>query len=173
MKTKSSTIKKSFSLLLAVCAFIMISASSFGQNTNFSGTFKFNEGKSNAGEGRMRAASQIVVTQTANTLNTVSKSTGFNGEERVQNSKYTLDGKECENEGFMNNVSKSVATWSADGKTLTIRTAMTFERNGQKMEIKSSEAWSLSEDGSTLTLNVNRTTPNGDMQQKLVYDKAN
>jgi hypothetical protein len=72
----------------------------------------------------------------------------------------------------MNSVSKSIVSWSADQKTLTINTTTVMDRDGEKMEMKSAEAWSLSADGSTLSLEVNRSSPNGDVKQTLVYDKA-
>ena len=164
--------KTRISLLIAIFSFFAISASSYAQKPNFSGKFNFNESKSNVGDGPMRAAYQITVTQDAATLSAERKSKGRDGEDRVQTSKYTLDGKECENQGFRNSVSKSILTWSADQKSLIINTTTVMDMNGEKMEMKSVETWSISADGATLTINVTRDTPNGEMKQVLIYDKA-
>jgi hypothetical protein len=172
MKAKSFMNARFISILIAMLSFLMISVNSFAQKPNFSGTFNLNESKSNIGQGPMRPAFELIVTQDDNSLAIQRKSKGRDGEDRVQNLKYTLDGKECENQGFMNSVSKSVVNWSADQKTLTINTTTVMDRNGEKIEMKSTEIWSLSTDGSTMTLDVNRSTPNGEIKQTLVYDKA-
>jgi Tol biopolymer transport system component len=84
-------------------------------------------------------------------------------------SKYTLDGKESVNTTGRGE-SKSIATWSADGKSLTIVTTRTFERDGQSMEMKSSEVWTLT---SPTTMSIVRTmnTPDGERKTTMVYDK--
>ena len=84
-------------------------------------------------------------------------------------SNYALDGKESVNTTGRGE-SKSIATCTADGKSLTIVTIRTFERDGQSMEMKSSEVWSLI---SPATLSIVRTmnTPNGERKTTMVYDK--
>jgi hypothetical protein len=94
--------------------------------------------------------------------------------DRVRNdqtvtSKYTLDGKESVNTTARGD-SKSVATWSADGLTLNIATTRTFEREGQTTEMKTSEAWSLT-DAKTLSIKTTRNTQNGEAVTTMVYDK--
>ena len=84
-------------------------------------------------------------------------------------SKYTLDGKESVNTMGMGE-SKSTATWSADGKSLTIVTKMSFERDGQSMEFTTTEVWTLASPAS-LTVATTRNTPNGEVKTKMVYDK--
>jgi hypothetical protein len=84
-------------------------------------------------------------------------------------SKYTLDGKESINTTARGE-SKSVATWSADGKTLTIVTKRTFERDGQTTEMKTTEEWSLT-DAKTLSIKTTSTSPNGERTNTIVYDK--
>jgi hypothetical protein len=49
---------------------------------------------------------------------------------------------------------------------------MSFERDGEKMEMKMTEAWSISEDGKTLTIQSTVTSSQGEMKQTRVYDKA-
>ncbi len=48
-------------------------------------------------------------------------SSDFQGEEFTQNEKFTLDGKESKNEGFQGMERISMASWTADGKSLEIK----------------------------------------------------
>jgi len=158
--------------LFILSVFLLSSAGLFAQKTNYSGSWALNEGKSNLGESQFRGSLKITATQDANSLILVRLSKGRDDEDRTTNEKYALDGSESQNTGFMNSVRKSKASWSADGKTLTINSTMAFERDGEKMEMKFSESWILSADGKTLTIESSFTTPNGDMKQTRVYDKV-
>jgi hypothetical protein len=160
------------SMLIIFGIFSFTTASTFAQKTNYSGSWTLNEGKSNLGENRFRMGLKITATQDANALNLERLSKGRDDEDRVTKEKYTLDGTECENTVFQTTVRKSKATWSSDGKILTINSIMTFERDGEKMEMKSTESWNLSADGKTLTIESTMTTPNGDVKQTRVYDKV-
>jgi hypothetical protein len=81
--------------------------------------------------------------------------------------KYTLDGKESVNT-MGENQSKSVATWSADGKLLTIKTTAEFNGNA----FTSTEVWSAPD---AKTLSITRTSPGRDggpeRKMTMVYDK--
>ena len=83
--------------------------------------------------------------------------------------KFTLDGKESINTSPRGD-SKSVATWSADGKTLNISTSRTMDMNGETRVMKSTEAWTLT-DANTLTRTSTSTTPNGEVKRVYAYDK--
>jgi hypothetical protein len=61
---------------------------------------------------------------------------------------------------------KSVATWSADGKTLTIVTTATFNDT----ERKTTEAWTLT-DAKTLSRTSTRQGQDGPVTTTRVYDK--
>jgi len=146
------------------------------QKTNFSGTWAFNESKSTLGQPGQRAfprfgARQLAVKQEGNILTVDRLSVGRNGEERTNTDKYTLDGKESVNTQARGGSSKSVATWSADGKSLTIVTTRTFERDGQSREMKTTEIWKLSD---AKTLSIESTMPSregGSNKITRVYDK--
>jgi hypothetical protein len=131
---------------------------------SFAGNWVLNNDKSTQmqgpGGGRM-GGPNMTVTQEANLL-TRSRTTP-DGSTRVL--KYTLDGKESVNSGGRGD-SKSTATWSADGKKLTIVTKFSFDGN----ERTSTEVWSLV-DAKTLSIESTRPGPNGDMTAKLIYDK--
>ena len=111
------------------------------------------------------------VAQEANLLTVETTRTNPQTNEVTKNvMKYTLDGKESVNTSARGD-SKSVATWSADGKSLTIVTTRTMDRNGETMTFKTSSVWTL--DGANLV--VTTTTPgmNGgaDRVVKVVFDK--
>lgn len=114
----------------------------------------------------------MAVTQDDLNLNIEKTSPGRDGEDRITKEVITLNGKECENVVFQSFKRKSVATWSADGKILTINSIMVIDRDGESMEMKSSEIWKLSADSSSILLESNTATPNGDMKSSLVYQKA-
>jgi hypothetical protein len=111
----------------------------------------------------------FVATQDANLLTVDRTRPDQNGTQQTITSKYTLDGKECVNTSGMGD-SKSVATWAADGKSLTIVTNRTFDRNGQSMTMKTTEVWTLTSPTS-LSIISTRTSQNGDRTSTMVYDK--
>ena len=85
--------------------------------------------------------------------------------------KYTLDGKESVNKGMMESTVKTITTWSENKKELTFAKTILFEMNGEAMEFKITEVWSISDDGKTLTVKSAMTSQMGDTNLVLVYDK--
>lgn len=182
--------KKVKTIQVALSAMIMVAflAMPFGLNAqagkaDFSGSWTMNAEKSTFGQGQ----GQPPQGQPPQGQGQGQRAGGFGGGnftakqeanllavDRVRNeqtvtSKYTLDGKESINTTARGD-SKSVATWSADGKTLTIATTRTVEREGQTTEMKTSEAWSLTDD-KTLSIKTTRNTQNGEAVTTMVYDK--
>jgi hypothetical protein len=159
----------SLTILLAV--FLFPQKVNAQAKANFGGTWAFNETKSVLGDagGFRRPAKQLTVKQEGNNL-TVDRLRERNGEETTVTSKYTLDGKECSNtmsRGGNEITSKSILTWSADGKALTIATSMDF--NGTP--VKSSEVWKLT-DAKTLSILSTGTNREGaETKTTGVYDK--
>jgi hypothetical protein len=151
---------------------IVTSSVSFGQSAaNFTGSWAFNEAKSNLGEGGGRMVSQtLTIAQDASTFSLERAFTGQDGTERKISEKYTLDGKESVNPVF-NTTKKSTATWSADKKSLTVSSAMVFEMNGEKNEIKTVEVYKLADADKTLTIDSQSTSSMGERKATLVYNK--
>jgi hypothetical protein len=173
---------------LIIMTFLLIPLNSIAQSgkTNFSGTWAFNAEKSNMGtppaggqgggqgggqRGGQRSGQRggfgggnFVVKQDANSL-AIDRTRG----EQTVTTKYTLDGKQSVNTTGRGE-SKSVATWSADGKSLTIKTTMTFDINGTTRTTNTTEVWTLTSP-STLSIKTTRTTQNGDRVTTMVYDK--
>jgi hypothetical protein len=140
------------------------------KKANFSGEWALNESKSELGEGRMFSPVKLTVQQEGNSMTLERTRTGRDGEERTSKEVLTLDGKESINKSE-NRTSTSTATWSKDGKTLTIVTNTEINREGETFQMKSTEVWTLGEDGKILQVQSDSTSPRGERSVKLVYDK--
>ncbi len=162
---------KNLKLFISAVIFLLVSSGLFAQ-TNFAGTWAFNESKSNFGDSQFRfAATSIVATQDAKVLAVENTMPGRDGGEMKTNAKYNLDGTVSENPGFMNNISKSTATWSPDKTALSIVTKMSFERDGETREFTSTAVWKLTEGGKMLMIETTRPGPDGEMKTTAAYDK--
>jgi len=175
-QTKGSAFMRfvSVSLILVFIAPVMINAQA--GKTNFAGEWTLNAEKSTqpqggqGGGGAMRmGGGNFVATQEANLLTVVRTRTGQDGQPTTSTMKYTLDGKESLNTSPRGD-SKSVAKWSADGKTITIETSRTMDMNGESRTMKSTEVWALT-DAKTLTVAATRQGPNGEVKSNMVYEK--
>ena len=139
----------SLTIMMAFIAPLMTNAQA--GKANFAGTWTFNAEKSTqppaGGQGGGRGmGGNFVATQDANTLTRVTTRTGQDGTPTTRTTVYTLDGKENTlaapaGGGGGGNAApaKYTATWSADGKTLTIVTTRTFNDT----PTKSTEVWTL------------------------------
>lgn len=160
---------------IASLAFVAVIACSFTgtavYQTNFSGTWVLNEGKSELGQMGRAAASKIVVDQKTDVVSITRTTTGMDGN-ATDLSENMADGKESETTVFGGaGKKKSVLKWAADGNTLSISSNIAIDRGGQSMEFKTAETWTLSADGKTLTLTNNISSPQGELTTKAVYDK--
>lgn len=172
---------------MIILAFLAMTFSANGQagKANFSGTWALNAEKSNMGQppqgggqgqppqaGGQRMGGggmgNFVARQEANLLTVESTRTNQDGQTTTTTSKYTLDGKESINTTARGE-SKSTATWSADGKTLTIKTSRTFDMNGESRTMTTTQDWTLV--GPNLQIKQTSATPNGDRTTTMVYDK--
>lgn len=158
------------SLFLALS--LLISSVSLAQSVpDFSGTWSYNESKSNLGEGGFRMISQkITITQNERILALERSFKGQDGEERKTTETYTLDGKESVNPVF-NTSKKSKAIWSGDKKYLTVSSEMIFEMNGEKTEIKTVEIYKLTDENKLLSIDSRSISTRGERKATLVYDK--
>ena len=178
MKTKKSTFRHilaslKFSDIFIVCMLLLSTMSAYAQDkkSDFSGSWKLNEGKSQMGEGRGRMiATKMKITQDASMLTNEKTSVRQSGEEINTTEKVTFDGKETDNSAN-NRKRKSTASWSADGKTLTINATSIFERDGNTMEIKSVEVYKSGADN-TIIIESSSTSPRGEVKAILTYDKV-
>ncbi len=156
-------------VLLAIAAVVFAGDA----QVNFSGEWNLNSDKSDQPRGRRgrTASTKMTVTQKENNLTVERIIKRKNGEERTVTEKFTLDGKKCTNE-IMNRERTSTVEWAKDGKSLTINSTMTLERQGQNFEVTSSEKWSLANDGKSLLIESTFHTPRGERSRKAFYDKV-
>lgn len=169
-------------LTVAVAAALAVPALSGAQaKADFSGTWTFDEAKSDpapgrpgggggrpagggGGGGRMGGGTpiQLVIRQSANDLTV--ESTLASG---AQTAVYKLDGSESANKTGMGEV-KTKAAW--DGANLVLSGKQALSTPQGNFEIDTKEVYSVS--GSVLTVTTTRITPRGDTTRKLVFNKA-
>ena len=149
--------------LLLVTLAVLFTTTLFAQ-TDFSGSWKLNSSKSKLGDQFSMAPKTIVVSQKSGDIS-VEKHSEFQGNEITSTDKYTLDGKECVNKGFMDTEKKSKAVWSDDKKSLTVTSKIPIQ--GETMTII--EVYSM-KDGS-MTIQSKASSSYGDMEETQVYDK--
>jgi hypothetical protein len=172
--------RKLFQILsiAVILAFVMpLVTNAQAGKANFAGSWAANAEKSTqppqgGGGGGQRGGGgmgPITVTQDANLLTVETSRTNPQTNEVTKSTmKYTLDGKETINTNPRGD-SKSVATWSADGKSLTIVTTRTFDMNGETRTMKTTAVWAM--EGANLTVTTTSAGQNGDRVVKVVYDK--
>jgi hypothetical protein len=164
--------KKSINFrIFALLALSLISGGLMAQ-TNFAGTWAFNESKSNFGGSQFRfAATSMVITQDAKVISVESTSPGRDGDEMKSSAKYNLDGTVSENPMF-NSTRKTTATWSEDKATLKLAHTMTFDMNGETRTMNSNDTWQLSEGGKVLLVtSVRAGRDGGETKTVVAYDK--
>lgn len=161
-------------VMLAFVAPLMINAQA--GKANFAGSWKYNAEKSNVGQaagqgqgqgGGMRmGGGDFVAKQEANLLTVTRTMVRQDGTSNTTETKYTLDGKETVTTTQRGD-SKSTATWSADGKSLTVVTTMAMN----DMQMKTTAVWTLT-DANTLTITTTRPGRDGaEMKTTAVYNK--
>jgi hypothetical protein len=170
MKTgiSGTSLLKMLSITMALTLFAPYVTDAQTAKVNFSGNWVLNSEKSTLGD-NPRMGGNFIAAQEANLLSVERTRTNRDGETVTTTMKYTLDGKESINTSPRGD-SKSVASWSADAKTLNISTSRTFEMNGETVNMKSVEVWTLT-DPKTITIQSTSTLPDGERKVTLVYDK--
>ena len=164
--------KTFFRSLTTAAALIALTAWAGGGKSNFSGTWTMNAEKSATGENApRRVAAKMTIVQKGDSLSIERLIKRNTGEETTTTEKLTTDGKECVST-VMDRPRTSTAKWSEDGKCLTVASKSVFERDGNKIEMNSTETWKLSEDGKSLNVDVASTSPRGDRKGTFVYDKV-
>jgi hypothetical protein len=183
MERKAKSLQIALSAMI-ILAFLAMPFSTYAQagKANFAGSWVMNAEKSQMGQGQgqpPQGAGQgqgqrmggfgggpLTVKQEANLLTQVRTRTGQDGTATTTETKVTLDGKETVNT-TQRGESKLTATWSADGKSLTIVTKSSFNGN----EMVTTAVWSLT-DANTLAIKTTRKNQNGeDVTTTMVYDK--
>ena len=131
---------------------------------DFSGAWTLAIAKSDFGRANPPQALSMIVKQTGSEL--IVESTLVDGRGTTTTG-YTLNltGKETENNMRGNKV-VSVSTWRGQMLHVKAKTQV------QGADIKTVDQWQLEEDGRILTIYRTATTPQGDFEQKYVYEKT-
>jgi hypothetical protein len=172
----SQSVKKVLSakttFVLTVAFAVMCTAATRVNNANFSGSWKLNEQKSDLGQFGGRMTPKTLKLEQKEDGLSIERTSNFNGQDRTTTEKLSFDGKETENTVFGTAKKKSTAKWSEDGQTLTVNSVVAFDRNGQTMEIKSTETWKLINDGQGLSVETKSTSQMGENTVKAVFEKS-
>src|SRR5688572_20289759 len=142
--------------------------------TDFSGTWTFDEAKSDPaparagggggrGGGRMGGAPATAMTIKQTPTELSMDRTTAQGAQTVV---LKLDGTDSQNTIGMGPAT-SKAVW--DGARLVVTTTQTVQGRGGEITINSKEIYSVA--GNVLTIETTRTTPAGDQTRKLIYTK--
>jgi hypothetical protein len=139
---------------------------------NFSGQWIFNEDKSDVGKsGTGNVAHRMEINQDGDLLFVKKFMIVEWGDDRITNEEILLDGTEMKSD-FFNSPRISKANWDGDSKTVKINSVVKFNRGGQTTEMKSSEVWSLQEDGKVLKIVQTSTgSRGGENTVSLVFEK--
>lgn len=131
---------------------------------DFSGTWKLVVAKSDFGKATAPQGQEITVKQTGDILAVHSALTDHRGETK---SSYAIDatGKDVENVIRGNRV-VSHAGWI--GGVLIVKS----ETEVQNLSIRTSDEWQIDPDGKTLTIARVAKSPQGELRQRFVYEKA-
>jgi len=135
-----------------------------GGKPNFSGTWKLNTAKSDFGPLPGPDSQTSIIDQNDPALKINSKSTGGPQGDQNITLALTTDGKEVTNSIGGNEV-KSTVVW--EGNHLVTSAKLKFQ--DQDVSIKS--VWTMGADGKTMTQDVHFTSPMGEADQKLLFDK--
>lgn len=90
-----------------------------------------------------------------------------------QNASYKLDGTETTSEatGGRGGTVTTKSEWKDGGKTLVLKRVSKFNVNGNDVTATTTEEWSLSADGKTLTVKRTSESPRGTQSSTLVFNK--
>lgn len=150
-------------ICFALSVAALFNAAAFAQKPNFSGTWRMNVAKSDFGPLPAPESRTDVIEHSDPNLKDSVSAQGAQGKQEFT-ANYTTDGKEVTNKIGPREV-KSTASW--EGNNLVVNSRTSF--NDNDITIKST--WSLSEDGKILTQNAHFTSPMGEADQKVVFEK--
>ncbi|MFN6962504.1 MAG: hypothetical protein ACK4S4_01930 [Pyrinomonadaceae bacterium] len=180
--------KKLF-FLTAVFCLLSISAFAQGKARDFSGTWTLDVGKSKLDERARIESMTLTVAQTAGEIRIetatkrlpppadapqggMGRGMGRGGSGGDGTTTYTLDGKETtiQQEGPMGSMPVKL-TAKAEGDKLHLSRTSTFIGPMGEMTISNKETWSISDDGKTLTIEREMSSPRGTSASTMVFTK--
>jgi len=151
--------------ILYFLAFTLISLTSVGKIVDFSGTWNLNKPKSTLNDQFSMAPSQMILMQTADSLN-LEKYVNIQGQDITIKDKLTLDGKECINVGWEGSKKKSNIVWSADEMLMTVTSKIPLQ-DGSNLDII--ETYQM--EGDQLKIVSSSTASFGNFSETYLFDK--
>jgi len=144
---------------MAILFSVVVSA-----QTNLTGTWVLNKTKSKLSAEFSIAPKDMTVVQKGNDLS-YEKHSEWQGQEFTISDKFTLDGKECVNKGWMDTEKKSTAEWSDDKKSVKITSKIPMQNETMTVI----EVYKM-EDGN-LVLESKASSSYGDLEETQVFEK--
>ena len=141
-----------------------IAISSIAQ-VNVSGTWELVKSESTLNSEFSMAPEKIIIIQESNDLK-VEKHSNFQGNPFTTKSKYTLDGKDCVNEGFQGSTIKSNVVVADNKESFTINTKIPMQ-DGNEMEFI--EVYGLTENN--LSIKAKASSSWGVIEETWVFKK--
>ncbi|HBY58760.1 MAG TPA: hypothetical protein DEH78_02990 [Solibacterales bacterium] len=150
-------------LLVVLAGLLLAGIASPADKPDFSGEWKLNLSKSDYGP---VPAPDMMVRKVAHKEPELTVTTTQKGQmgEFTTEAKYATDGKEYVNK-TRRGEAKSVLKW--EGAALVITTKLDFQGN----EIVTVDRWTLAEDGKTLNGDMKLSSPMGEAEMKMVFEK--
>ncbi len=148
----------------AVMALVVALALPAADKPDFSGSWKLNSSRSDFGPMPPPDKWDMVVEHKDPSLKVKTTMANAQMGERNDEAEYATDGTEK-----TNGPTTAAVTW--EGALIVFKTTRKVNMQGEQVEIKGEEKWSLSEDGKTLTVDAKLTAPMGEFQMKRVLDK--
>lgn len=151
--------------LILFVSITLLSLSVSAQKADYSGSWKIDRANSELAEEFSMAPEKIEIVQDGN-LFTITRHVSFQEESFSYTDNITLDGKECENQGWGETIKKSTANWSDDKKMLKIVNKLPMGDNGEMVV-----TMEYRKNGDQLELTSSANSSYGEMEEMMIFNK--
>lgn len=139
--------------------------------SDFSGKWVFNEEKSVIDRfGVSSVPWKLNIIQEGGTLSIKKTVIVEYADDQITEENYTMDGKEYPVK-YMNSPAKTCVSWSDNKKTIKFTTNAEINMGAQKSKVNLNETWELMDSGETLEIKQISTTPWGERDITIVFDR--
>lgn len=152
----------------ALALLILTASLAAAEKPDFSGEWKLNTVKSDFGPVAAFDRWDLDVTHKDPSLKVKATMSNAQMGERTTDTELSTDGQETQTgEG----ASSAIVSAAWTGPVLVVKSTRKVNMQGDEVEIRNEEKWSLSEDGKTLTVEAVIASPMGELRMKRVMDK--
>ena len=156
--------KKLFPVITIGLLFSLLSIGLYAQ-PSFSGSWKLNQNESELNTQFSMSPEKVVITQEKNIIHII-RHVNIQGQSVAVDEKFTLDGKECKNDGFQGSSKLSTVNWSDDKNSLIVVT--TIEGNFGTIDTK--QIYSMMDD--KLKVVSSFSSNQGDSKETWILEKG-